>query len=110
MASIGCRGKADEDLMRGRRTRTTTRMLGTAMTFAAAAVVAGCAGGGVPEVDVDQDRPFVLTGVDGLTEIARLTGPDAINDTEPAAVAGTDLGSMTNIGDKTFFFFGDTFG
>jgi hypothetical protein len=96
--------------MRGRRTRTTTRMLGTAVTFAAAAVVAGCAGGGVPEVDVDQDRPFVLTGVDGLTEIARLTGPDAINDTEPAAVAGTDLGSMTNIGDKTFFFFGDTFG
>ncbi len=36
--------------------------------------------------------PSVLEGVENLTEIAQLTGPGAINDTEAAAVAGTDLG------------------
>ena len=61
-------------------------------------------------VDPDPDKPFVLTGVTRLTQIAQLTGPDAINDTAAAAVAGTDLGSMANIGDRTYFFFGDTFG
>jgi hypothetical protein len=79
---------------------------------AAATVLAltGCASEGIPSVDIDQDKPFVLEGVEGLTEIAKLTGPDAINDTETAAVAGTDLGSMVNVGDTTHFFFGDTFG
>lgn len=61
-------------------------------------------------VDPNPDKPFVLGGVSNLTEIAQLTGPDAINDTAAVSVAGTDLGSMTNVGDKTFFFFGDTFG
>ncbi|WP_157001033.1 DUF4185 domain-containing protein [Agromyces laixinhei] len=67
-------------------------------------------GGGPVSIDADPDQPFVLDGVSGLTEIAKLTGPDAINDTEAAAVAGTDLGSMVNFGDKTFLLFGDTFG
>ncbi|MDG9415094.1 hypothetical protein OLF88_11605, partial [Streptococcus pneumoniae] len=61
-------------------------------------------------VDPDPDKPFVLDGVSGLTEIAQLTGPGAMNDTESVSVAGTDLGSMVNVGDKTFFFFGDKFG
>lgn len=61
-------------------------------------------------VDPDADKPFVLAGIEAVTEIAQLTGPDAINDTETAAVAGTDLGSMANLGDRTYFFFGDTFG
>jgi hypothetical protein len=74
------------------------------------AALGGCSGGGGAKVDQNQDKPFVLTGVSGLTQVAQLTGPDAINDTETAAVAGTDLGSMSNIGDRTYFFFGDTFG
>ena len=87
----------------------------TRRTVVAASVVlvlglAGCAGGGGVSVDPDQDKPFVLGGISGLTEIAQLTGPDAMNDTAAVSVAGTDLGSMTNVGDKTFFFFGDTFG
>lgn len=73
-------------------------------------VMTGCAQPGGVQVDPNMDKPFVLTGVSEVTEIAQLTGPGAINDTEPVAVAGTDLGSMTTIGDKTFFFFGDTFG
>lgn len=81
---------------------------------AASAVLAGglsaCAAPGLPVVDSDADKPFVLTGVSNLTQIAQLTGPDGMNDTESAAVAGTDLGSMTNLGDRTYFFFGDTFG
>ena len=72
--------------------------------------LAGCAGTETPEVDPNPDKPFVLEGVTGLTEIAQLTGPDAMNDTASVSVAGTDLGSMVNVGDKTFFLFGDTFG
>jgi hypothetical protein len=72
--------------------------------------LAACSAATTPVVDDDQDKPFVLEGVSGLTEIAQLTGPDGMNDTAAAAVAGTDLGSMTNLGDRTYFFFGDTFG
>jgi hypothetical protein len=70
----------------------------------------GCAAGGPVEIDGDPDKPFVLEGVSEVTEVAQLTGPGAINDTEVAAVVGTDLGSMANLGDRTYFFFGDTFG
>ncbi|GAA5145863.1 hypothetical protein GCM10025768_03670 [Microbacterium pseudoresistens] len=61
-------------------------------------------------LDPNPDKPFVLGGVSELTEIAQLTGPGAINDTESVMVAGTDLGSMVNVGDRTLFLFGDTFG
>src|SRR5688500_10684816 len=81
-----------------------------ALGIALASSSCSAGGTGAVTVDADADKPFVLDGVSGLTEIAQLTGPGAINDTEPAAVAGTDLGSMANLGDKTFFFFGDTFG
>jgi len=71
-------------------------------------VLAGCAGS--PDIDIDPDRPFVLAGIEGLTEIAQLTGPGAMNDTASFSVAGTDLGSMVEVGDRTLFLFGDTFG
>jgi hypothetical protein len=61
-------------------------------------------------VDTSTDRPFVVTGVEDVTQVAQLTGPGAINDTEAVAVAGTDLGSMVEAGDRTLFVFGDTFG
>ena len=69
------------------------------------------AGGGSPEVDIDTDKPFLITGVTDVTQIAQLTGPDAINDTESVAVAGTDLGSMFDVRTTArYFVFGDTFG
>jgi hypothetical protein len=75
--------------------------------FAASIIVAiglaGCSGGGPVSVDTDPDKTFVLEGVSNLAEIAQLTGPDAMNDTAAVSVAGTDLGSMVNVGDKTFF-------
>lgn len=79
-------------------------------TIAAGGLVA-CAGGGdgVP-VDTETDKPFVVTGASDVTQVAQLTGPGAINDTESVAVAGTDLGSMVNVGERTYFVFGDTFG
>ncbi len=85
-----------------------------AVAVLSALMLSGCGSpgahtGSVP-VTTDQDKPFVLAGVSGLTQIAQLTGPGAMNDTATVSVAGTDLGSMVNIGDKTFFFFGDTFG
>ena len=61
-------------------------------------------------VDSNPDKPFLLTGVSNVKEIAKLTGPDAVNDTAAVGVAGTDLGWMMNLGDRTFFVFGDTFG
>lgn len=83
-----------------------------AIVAASVAVVGltACGGGAMPVVDPDQDKPFVLQGVSNVTQIAKLTGPDAINDTQEVGVAGTDLGSMVNLGDRTYFLFGDTFG
>lgn len=80
-----------------------------AVTGLAAATLVGCSPPS-PRLDADQHKAMVLEGVERLTEIAQLTGPGSINDTEAVAVAGTDLGSMANLGDRTYFFFGDTFG
>lgn len=96
--------------MSASRSRVRVRTTAAAASASLAVGLAACAAPGPAVVDPDQDKPFVLEGVSNLTEIAKLTGPDAINDTESAAVAGTDLGSMTNVGDRTYFFFGDTFG
>lgn len=96
--------------MPAQHARSSVRIAAVAASALLALGLTACGTGGPPSVDTDQDKPFVLEGVTGLTEIAQLTGPDAINDTESAAVAGTDLGSMTTIGDRTYFFFGDTFG
>lgn len=97
------------------------RAVRQAMAFSmamAALVTASCSDDGdstdgvvdLASTGTSADQPFVLTGVGNLTEIAQLTGPDAINDTEKVMVAGTDLGSMVNVGDSTYFLFGDTFG
>lgn len=79
------------------------------LVAAASASLTGCSSGEA-DIDTDPDKPFVLTGVSGVASLAQLTGPGAINGTEFAGVAGTDLGSMANLGDRTYFFFGDTFG
>lgn len=97
---------SDTAVRRARRPRPAAVTASAVLALA----LAGCGGGGGVSVDPDPDKPFVLEGVSGLTEVAQLTGPAAINDTESVGVAGTDLGSMTTVGDKTFFFFGDTFG
>ncbi|GAB3127156.1 DUF4185 domain-containing protein [Glaciibacter psychrotolerans] len=75
-----------------------------------ALALSACSGVSSVNVDSNPDKPFVLDRVSNLTEIAQLTGPGAINDTASVAVAGTDLGSMINVGDRTYFLFGDTFG
>lgn len=85
------------------------RPLAVALSFLVL-VLPACTAAPTVTVDPNPDRPFVLTGVSDVTEIAQLTGPGAMNDTDSVGVAGTDLGSMTTIGDQTFFFFGDTFG
>ncbi|MGI8587389.1 MAG: DUF4185 domain-containing protein [Chloroflexia bacterium] len=59
---------------------------------------------------VRPNAPFLLKGVSDLKQVARLIGADSINKTDRYAVAGADLGSMINLGDKTYFIFGDTFG
>lgn len=92
------------------RVISVPRRVAVAASVALALGLAGCSGGGPVSVDTDPDKPFVLDGVSNLTEIAQLTGPDAMNDTAAVSVAGTDLGSMVNVGDKTMFLFGDTFG
>lgn len=81
-------------------------------TAAAALALGSCAAGGAGgSVDVATNKPFVLTGVTNVTQVAQLTGPGSkLNNTDAVGVAGTDLGSMVNVGDRTFFVFGDTFG
>ncbi len=79
--------------------------------FVALSLVACARGASSPRpYQVERDAPFVLKGVTDVTEVAKLTGADSINKTDRYGVAGTDLGSMFNIGDKTYFVFGDTFG
>jgi hypothetical protein len=51
-----------------------------------------------------------LDGVSNLTMIAQLTGMDSLNRTDRYGVYGTDLGSMFQDGNRTYFLFGDTFG
>lgn len=80
------------------------------LAAAATLSLTACAGSDVVSVDADPDKPVVLAGVSDVTEVAQLTGPGAVNDTLSVGVAGTDLGSMTTVGDRTYFFFGDTFG
>ncbi len=82
------------------------------VTVAAASLGAGCTpASGDGSIDAgSRGDEFVLAGVRDVTQVARLTGPGAVNDTDSVAVAGTDLDSMLNVGDRTYFFFGDTFG
>ncbi|ACQ79963.1 carbohydrate-binding protein [Beutenbergia cavernae DSM 12333] len=95
------------------RARTYRRVVpAAATTIAVTAALAACgaSGEGAP-VDTETDKPFVISGVENVTQVAQLTGPDStLNDTDAVAVAGTDLGSMINVGDRTYFLFGDTFG
>lgn len=93
-----------------RRDRSARRPLAIAIAVAVSLALTACSASGPVEVDSDPNRNFALAGVSDVTEIAQLTGPDATNDTASVGVAGTDLGSMVNLGDKTIFLFGDTFG
>ncbi len=54
--------------------------------------------------------PFALKDVTDISQVCQLTGPGAANDTSTQMVAGTDLGHMFSVADKTYFTFGDTFG
>lgn len=90
--------------------RARHRVTTAALTAGVLLMTVGCSSSGYPTVTTDADKPFVLSGVENVTEIAQLTGPDAMNDTESVGVAGTDLGSMVTVGDRTYLIFGDTFG
>ena len=45
-----------------------------------------------------------------VQKVGALTGPEAPFATKPLDICGTDLGTMTEIGNLIFFAFGDTFG
>lgn len=61
-------------------------------------------------MDTPNEGSFLITGTE-VTQVAQLTGPGSeLNDTEAVGVAGTDLGSMFEVGERVFFVFGDTFG
>ena len=77
------------------------------MAAGGAALLAGCESGPSP---TPVGNGFVLKGVSGVTQIAQLTGPGAINDTAKVLLAGADLGHMTTVGDVTYVMFGDNFG
>lgn len=93
-----------------RERRTIIRWSAVLASLCVGVSLGACANGAGVTVDPDPDKAFVLEGVSNVTEIAQLTGPGAINDTASVSVAGTDLGSMVNVGDRTLFLFGDTFG
>ncbi|MBP1973217.1 hypothetical protein J2Z47_001436 [Cohnella thailandensis] len=81
------------------------------LTAAFVLLLSGCYGGGGDEpMLTSKGKDFVLKGVSGLERVSQLTGAESPNKTDRYAVYGTDLGSMINDGDKTYFVFGDTFG
>jgi hypothetical protein len=93
-------------------TTTNDRRLSRRQVLAAGAVglasttgLASSAGASIAphgDWDVNPDDTF---------QIARLTGPDSINDTGPRwGVYGTDLGSMFEHRGRIYHLFGDTFG
>jgi len=55
----------------------------------------------------NQGMSFTLNGEAEL--VAKLTGPEAINDTLRYKIYGTDLGHIFNYMDKFYYVFGDTF-
>ncbi len=93
-----------------RHARTQGRRALFALAGVAALMLTACTSGGAMQLDTNPDKPFVLEGVSNVTEIAKLTGPEAINNTEAVSVAGTDLGWMVDVGEEMLFVFGDTFG
>ena len=76
---------------------------------AAALLLVSCLGSEAPESQ-PQAADFILEGVSNLTPVAQLTGKDSMNRTDRVGVFGTDLGSMFEDGERTYFLFGDTFG
>lgn len=58
---------------------------------------------------VDPENEYHFAGVKNVRHIAALTGEDSVNETlSRYGLGGTDLGYMVNLGDKTFFVFGDS--
>jgi len=83
------------------------------MTAAAVLLLtsAGCTGAssGNPMLE-SSGKPFLLKGISDMRQVGQITGAESPNKTDRYAVYGTDLGSMLNAGEKTYFVFGDTFG
>lgn len=81
------------------------------LTAGLALLLSGCSGGSEANPKLDaKDKSFLLKGVSGVEQVSQITGAESRNKTDRYAVYGTDLGSMINDGDKTYFVFGDTFG
>lgn len=73
--------------------------------------VSGCSGGAKSNPMLESSgKPFVLKSISGMEQVGQITGAESPNKTDRYAVYGTDLGSMMNAGDRTYFVFGDTFG
>lgn len=71
----------------------------------------GCLGGSKADPRLESEgKDFILKGVTNLEKVSQITGAESPNKTDRFAVYGTDLGSMINEGDRTYFVFGDTFG
>lgn len=73
--------------------------------------VAGCKGGETANPMLHPTaRTFTLKGIADMEQVGQITGAKSPNRTDRYAVYGTDLGSMMNAGERTYFVFGDTFG
>ncbi len=72
---------------------------------------AGNASPGVQVTASTAPAALALKGVSEVTQVAKLLGENAINDT-PArwGLYGADLGSMFDLGDRLYMVFGDSFG
>lgn len=60
-------------------------------------------------LSADGSKSFILGGIGEFTKVSQLTGIESPNKTDQYALHGTDLGSMFNVGDTTYFVFGDSY-
>ncbi|MFD0712713.1 DUF4185 domain-containing protein [Paenibacillus sp. GCM10027626] len=83
----------------------------TVMAITVLLALVSCSGEQKPNPMLEaKDKEFILKGISDLTQVGQLTGADSPNKTDRFGVYGTDLGSMINADDRTYFVFGDTFG
>lgn len=95
-------------------TRRTALTVGAGLAAAAAGRTVACAQPAQPAGASHSPRcsgqdDFLLSGVRNVRRIAKLTGPDAMNNTLGIGFEGGDLESMFTVGNRTYFLFGDNF-
>lgn len=79
------------------------------LTVAPTLLLSSC-GGDVVAASPQAQRPGRLVQSVAVEKVTALTGPEAPDSTKAVDLCSTDIGTMTELGGKVYFAFGDSFG